>query len=1236
VLEFVADADRVIEPQIESIPTYQLAMVDGLDRGGSIWSVQPTLSQVYNSMGQLMEGTTVTLRADARPGFVFKNWKSTGISPTVSTENPLSFVITNHTTVEAVFETTISIPGGVVGGLVQSDLTGGSVMAGQTGYFYAVPESGKYLSQWSIQEVVQNQIQVSQTFGYAGGDYNPQSPAQFSRATFQDAFQWSYTDMPDGATVGSPAMSVELAGVFYPPANSFYRFQVESQGFSELWISPDTSPMNAVRVAADGDNFPSAGMSSVAGIIAGLDTTSPKMALKSGQGYYFKVRLFKASGQPGSISLKMGSSVLGDSFEWETAAMVAANFRLPAPGSEPSIQGGTAFLTANRPYQVGAVFADLPVGWTSVRAMNSASVSVSLTPSVSLVGLGQTVKASAVVQPGFHFDRWLSPTGLSEINQTRPSIEVVAGTSPLVFQPRVVPETPLVAVRSGQPTHQVIAEGSVFSVDLDRLNSDLWWQQVSSPSTATSSTGLNEGTSSPTTASPSTVSGSTGGWLSNLVEQWLTALSNLLFSDSSDSTVDVQLVEGPTGMLVTEQADKSFRVSWTTTEADGPSVNNVLLRARFRSNAGEVIAIQEIPLSIEVTEVNQNPSLVRSGSDQGSLLVNAGTWVEVPLNAVDQDLPQQPLEATILSGPAGASLSLGQAGLLTGGRVNFRWLASEGLGDRSERVTIGIKDSLGLDSQTAFNLVVPAVPPVLTLSAPDSGTVSDERITVSGSASDNSGAVSVKLLMDEQYVADLPVNGGLFSYRLPTRLTNNITRITVVAMDAAGNTTSVERTVEWTPLRRPILGALGSLKDGQELVVPLGLETPGDVSGMAFALTYDSTYLKSPKVTFKNSLPGSVMLANADKPGEIRITLSSASGKTLPGGIADLADISFRARSVPNTVQTQIRVAIEDTSDARGRAHTFGNGNAVAPVEIRRRTYVGDNNGNDLIDVGDAYLIQRKLVRLDLTEPWDVVQNDLNASDSIDSGDVTSVLRIVVDLDPIQTLAGANSVPGFGPSAALSRVVGSGPLGGTSVEKRSTGFRIASGSAQGKARAGVVTLRHSPAWVITQKSVSIVGQVSGGALLSVATHIRDAKAYTRISYLLSQESGADGVSLEIQPDQGLELGGLVSLLQWSYSKSGFDLINATVEPTELDFPVVPSLVESLGVIKTSSGMYLNLRGIPNTDYSIQSSMDLNSWLEIQRHTANGELQQLPIKSDGQEAGFYRSVRVVGNQGISNK
>jgi hypothetical protein len=560
----------------------------------------------------------------------------------------------------------------------------------------------------------------------------------------------------------------------------------------------------------------------------------------------------------------------------------------------------------------------------------------------------------------------------------------------------------------------------------------------------------------------------------------------------------------------------------------------------------------------------------------------------------------------------------------------------EGFGDRYERVTVGIRDSLGLGSETSFNLKVPAIAPSLTVSTPEGGAVSDERITVSGSASDNSGVVTVKLLQDGAFVANLPLNGGLFSYRVPNRLTNSITRITVVATDAAGNATAVDKMVEWTPLRRPILGTLGTIKDGQELVVPLGLETPGDVSGMAFALTYDPTYLKSPQVTFKNSLPGAVVLANVDKPGEIRITLSSASGKTLPGGVADLAEIRFRARSVPETVRTQIRAAIEDTSDARGKAHAFGNGNAAAQVEIQRRTYVGDNNGNDLIDVGDAYLIQRKLVRLDPTEPWDVVQNDLNASDSIDSGDVTSVLRIVVDLDPIQTLAGSSSSPGSGPAAVLARSVTSGTLGGSSVEKRSSGFRIASGSVQAKSRAGVVTLRHPASWVISEKSITIVGQTSGGALVSVATHVRDSRAYTRISYLLSQAAGADGITLEVQPERGVEFGGSVSLQQWSFSKNGFDLANAVVEPTEVDFPVIPTFVESIGLVRQASGLYLNIRGIPNVDYSIQTSTDLVRWQEIERHTASGDLELIPVKSDGSEGGFYRSVRVVGGQGITNK
>jgi hypothetical protein len=285
--------------------------------------------------------------------------------------------------------------------------------------------------------------------------------------------------------------------------------------------------------------------------------------------------------------------------------------------------------------------------------------------------------------------------------------------------------------------------------------------------------------------------------------------------------------------------------------------------------------------------------------------------------------------------------------------------------------------------------------------------------------------------------------------------------------------------------------------------------------------------------------------------------------------------------------------------------------------------------------VGDAYLIQRKLVRLDPTEPWDVVQNDLNESDSIDSGDVTSVLRIVVELDPVQTLA-PSSAPIQGPLASVAKVVTVGTHGGASAEKRGSIFRVSSGIAQAKARSGVVTLRHPTSWVISQKSVTIVGQGPAGNLVSVATHVRDSKAYTRISYLLSQAAGPDGVTLDILPEKGIELGGSVSLQQWSFSKTGFDLANASVDPIAIEFPVIPSAVESLGVSRIGSGLYLNLRGIPNVDYSIQATSDLVRWQEIRRHTANGEVEQILLNTGGAESGFYRSVRIPGVQGNLNK
>jgi hypothetical protein len=67
---------------------------------------------------------------------------------------------------------------------------------------------------------------------------------------------------------------------------------------------------------------------------------------------------------------------------------------------------------------------------------------------------------------------------------------------------------------------------------------------------------------------------------------------------------------------------------------------------------------------------------------------------------------------------------------------------------------------------------------------------------------------------------------------------------------------------------------------------------------------------------------------------------------------------------------------------------------------ITKRKYIGDNNANDRLDVGDASFIMRLITGLEQRRTWDIAANDLNKVSALDAGDVTKVLRAVVGLDP--------------------------------------------------------------------------------------------------------------------------------------------------------------------------------------------------------------------------------------------
>jgi hypothetical protein len=157
--------------------------------------------------------------------------------------------------------------------------------------------------------------------------------------------------------------------------------------------------------------------------------------------------------------------------------------------------------------------------------------------------------------------------------------------------------------------------------------------------------------------------------------------------------------------------------------------------------------------------------------------------------------------------------------------------------------------------------------------------------------------------------------------------------------------------------------------------------------------------LKDPVFVWSSLTGASANQVNTNTPGEVRATFSMA-GSSMPPGTHALATVTFRARSVPLTLETPLELEIVDVTDTSGTTFNYGTDAQSAYARILPRSVRGDNNANNRLDIGDATLIQRLITHLDPVRSWDVSENDLNGDGALNSGDVTKTLRVVVGLDP--------------------------------------------------------------------------------------------------------------------------------------------------------------------------------------------------------------------------------------------
>jgi uncharacterized repeat protein (TIGR02543 family) len=492
--------------------------------------------------------------------------------------------------------------------------------------------------------------------------------------------------------------------------------------------------------------------------------------------------------------------------------------------------------------------------------------------------------------------------------------------------------------------------------------------------------------------------------------------------------------------------------------------------------------------------------------------------------------------------------------------------------------------------------------PVVTIASPAVGTTSDERFQLVGTISDNVEVTSTRWEWNGQDRGSLSLSNGLFT--VPNlRLAAGENRIRVLATDAAGNASSAEVVTTWSPARVLAVVDAAPSQEGTRISAPIELTSQGDVGGMSFVLRYDPAYLKEPALEWSSAVGSALNQVNYDALGEIRATFALPA-TAVPTGTQSVAMVSFRARSVPFTLSTDLTLELLDASLPTGDVIASGSTVKNGTARILLRRVIGDNNANDLLDVGDAALIQRLLTGLDPVRSWDVSGNDLNINTTLDSGDVVKLLRVVAELDP-QPMPQPRPISSASDQVVLSldKTRGlSGDLVILQVRLRGLTTPVCGASFALDYPTNALRLINS----LSRRTGALVPS-SAVTVWNVAPAQTDyAQQSGRITAGISSATAwptNDGVLAElvfqVQAGQANQYRWPIRLNNMEVTPDGYDLqLLGSAETHFIGRDPVPASLGGVSSGITSEGFSISLSGDPGVVYTIERSSDLVTWTPL--------------------------------------
>jgi hypothetical protein len=193
-------------------------------------------------------------------------------------------------------------------------------------------------------------------------------------------------------------------------------------------------------------------------------------------------------------------------------------------------------------------------------------------------------------------------------------------------------------------------------------------------------------------------------------------------TNSPPNTLTYTLLTAPAGATISS----SGVITWTPTEAQGPSTNTITTRV---TDNGTPPLSATNSFTVVVTEVNSAPSL----PPQGNRTISALTTLVVTNTGSDSDIPANTLSYALLVAPAGATIS--SAGIIS-------WTPTQAQAPSTNTITTVVTDngSPPLSATNSFLVIVTQSnpPPVIT-SQPlsrtnNAGTTATFSVTATGSS----------------------------------------------------------------------------------------------------------------------------------------------------------------------------------------------------------------------------------------------------------------------------------------------------------------------------------------------------------------------------------------------------------------------------------------------------------------------------------------------------------------------